>query len=138
MALFLKLIIQDEFEELDGSTTDYLPCTKKEYYRQYISSHNQDLHVTLNFFQITWLKTFPHVKGQFGVLSDTVTQYLNNLAEECGTRGESNDGNIYLPHRTKKEVYQLYASAHGSDTHVTDRVFFHSWNRLCPHVKVNP
>ena len=135
VTLFLKLIIQDEFGELDGSNTVYLPCTKKEYYRQYISSHTQDLHVTFKFFQITWLNTFPHVKGKLGVL-DTVIQYLNNLAEECGTRGESNDGNIYLPHRTKRDVYQLFASTHGSDTHVTDSIFFYFWNRACPHVKV--
>ena len=136
MVLFLKRIIQDECGELDGSTPVHLPYTKQEYYHQYKSSHNQDLHVTYYAFRITWLKTFPHVKGKIGVLSDTVTKFLNNLAEECGTREESNDGNIYLPHRTKKEVYQLYDSEYGSDAHVTEREFSRIWSRTCPHVKV--
>ena len=136
MVLFLKRIIQDECGELDGSTPVHLLYTKQEYYHQYISSHTQDLHVTLRFFQRTWLNTFPHVKGKIGVLSDTVTKFLNNLAEECGTREESNDGNIYLPHRTKKEVYQLYDSEYGSDNHVSESTFYFSWSDACPHVKV--
>ena len=136
MVLFLKRIIQDECGELDGSTTVHLPYTKQEYYHQYRSSHTQDLHVTLYVFRITWLDTFPHVKGKLGVLKDTVTKYLNNLAEECGTREESNDGNIYLPHRTKKEVYKLFDFAYGSDTHVTVTEFNRIWRHECPHVKV--
>ena len=136
MVLFLKRIIQDECGELDGSTPVHLRYTKQEYYHQYRSSHTQDLHVTLHFFQDTWLNTFPHVKSKFGVLSDTVTKYLNNLAEECGTREESNDGNIYLPYRTKKEVYQLYDSEYGSDAHVTKDRFNKIWRCECPHVKV--
>ena len=136
MVLFLKQIIQDECGELDGSTTVHLRYTIQEYYHQYKSSHTQDLHVKLHFFRQTWLNTFPNVKGKLGVVSDTVTQYLNNLAEECGTREESNDGNIYLPHRTKREVYQLYDSAYGSDAHVTENTFYIIWSRRCPHVKV--
>ena len=136
MVLFLKRIIQDECSELDGSTTVRLQYTKQEYYHQYKSSHNQDLHVTYYVFRITWLNTFPHVKGKHGVLSDTVTQFLNNLAEECGTRVESNDGNIHLPYRTKKEVYQSYDSEYGSDAHVSERAFYFSWSDACPHVKV--
>ena len=136
MVLFLKRIIQDECGELDGSTTVRLQYTKQEYYHQYISSHNQDLHVGINFFGDTWLNTFPHVKGKYGVVSDTVTKYLNNLAEECGTREESNDGNIYLPYRTQREVYQLYDSEYGSDAHVTEARFTFIWSRRCPHVKV--
>ena len=97
MVLFLKRIIQDECSELDGSTPVHLRCTKQEYYHQYKSSHTQDLHVGINFFQDTWLNTFPLVNSKRGVLYDIVTKYLNNLAEECGTRVESNDGNIYLP-----------------------------------------
>ena len=136
MVLFLKRIIQDECSELDGSTPVHLRYTKQEYYHQYKSSHTQDLHVTLHFFsKNTWLNTFPHVKSKYGVLYDTVTQYLNNLAEECGTREESNDGNIYLPYRTKKEVYQLYDSEYGSDTHVTYNLFHIIWSGKCPHVK---
>ena len=88
------------------------------------------------FFRQTWLNTFPHVKGKRGVVSDTVTKYLNNLAEECGTREESNDGNIYLPYRTQKEVYQLYDSEYGSDIHVIENAFYNIWSRRCPHVKV--
>ena len=136
MVLFLKRIIQDECGELDGSTMVHLPYTKQEYYHQYISSHNQDLHVTLRFFRQTWLNTFPHVKSKYGVLHDIVTKYLNNLAEECGTREESNDGNIYLPYRTQKEVYQLYDSEYGSDIHVTEDRFNKIWRCECPHVKV--
>ena len=136
MVLFLKRIIQDECGELDGSTPVYLPYTKQEYYHQYKTSHTQDLHVKLHFFRQTWLNTFPHVKGKLGVVSDTVTKYLNNLAEECGTREESNDGNIYLPYRTKREVYQLYDSEYGSDAHVTENTFYYIWRRACPHVKV--
>ena len=136
MVLFLKRIIQDECGELDGSTPVRLRYTKQEYYHQYISSHTQDLHVTLHFFQDTWLNTFSHVKSKYGVLSDTVTKFLNNLAEECGTREESNDGNIYLPYRTKREVYQLYDSAYGSDAHVTEDQFNKIWRCECPHVKV--
>ena len=136
MVLFLKRIIQDECGELDGSTTVRLRYTIQEYYHQYKSSHNQDLRVTYYVFRITWLKTFPHVKGKIGVLSDTVTKFLNNLAEECGTREESNDGNIYLPYRTQKEVYQLYDSEYGSDIHVTEDRFNKIWRCECPHVKV--
>ena len=136
MVLFLKRIIQDECSELDGSTTVHLRYTKQEYYHQYISSHTQDLHVTLHFFRNTWLNTFPHVKGKLGVVSDTVTKYLNNLAEECGTREESNDGNVYLPYRTKREVYKRYDSEYGSDAHVTENAFYDIWSRTCPHVKV--
>ena len=136
MVLFLKRIIQDECGELDGSTTVHLRYTIQEYYHQYKSSHTQDLHVKLHFFRQTWLNTFPHVKGKLGVVSDTVTKYLHNLAEECGTREESNDGNIYLPYRTQREVYQLYDSEYGSDTHVSERTFYFSWSDACPHVKV--
>ena len=136
MVLFLKRIIQDECGELDGSTPVHLPYTKQEYYHQYISSHTQDLHVTYYVFRITWLNTFPHVKGKIGVVFDTVTKFLNNLAEEHGTREESNDGNIYLPYRTKKEVYQLYDSEYGSDAHVKKSQFNSIWRLACPHVKV--
>ena len=117
MVLFLERIIQDECGELDGSTTVRLPYTKQEYYNQYISSHTQDLHVGKYYvFQDNLVEYFPSCKEQVWVYStDTVTQYLNNLAEECGTREESNDGNIYLPHRTQRQVYQLYDSEYGSD-----------------------
>ena len=134
MVLFLKQIIQDECGELDGSTTVHLRYTIQEYYHQYKSSHTQDLHVKLHFFRQTWLNTFPNVKGKLGVVSDTVTKYLNNLAEECGTRED--DGNIYLPYRTQKEVYQRYHSQYGSDTHVTYNLFLIIWSCKCPHVKV--
>ena len=136
VVLFLKRIIQDECGELDGSTPVHLRYTIQEYYHQYKSSHTQDLHVTYKVFRITWLNTFPQVKSKIGVVSDTVTKYLNNLAEECGTREESNDGNIYLPYKTKREVYQLYDSVYGSDAHVTEDRFHKIWRDACPHVKV--
>ena len=123
-------------ESNDGNI--YLPHrTKNEVYKLYASTHGSDTHVTYQVFSYIWNRKCPHLKVKGNeVLLDTVTQYLNNLAEECGTRGESNDGNIYLPHRTKKQVYQLYTSAHGSDTHVKYLVFLKIWNRKCPHVKV--
>ena len=121
----------------------YHSRTKKEVYQRYDSEYGSDNHVSERAFYFSWSDACPHVKVKGNeVRKDILIQFMSNLLEKYGDKTSTEDeGAIYLPFSSQKEVYHLYQSTLSaekrSDMCLTQRTFDRIWNDVFPHVKLN-
>ena len=145
---FLSKVVEDcgqEHEE-NGRRVVYLPFTsKKNVYQRYIDTHVKELHAPYKTFCNSWNKYFPDVYVNRDMIRNNVVKMLSDLVEECGDKQQRNpagnpkgnstgnsEGIVYLPYRSKKDVYDLLIA---KGLHVKYKYFWFIWKNYFSHVR---
>ena len=151
---FLLKLVEDcgQKHEENGRRVVYLPFTSKEnVYQQFIDTDEKKLHASKSTFLNSWNKNFPDVYVNRDRIRNNVVKMLSDLAEECGDKQQRNpagnptgnpsgnstgnsEGIVYLPFRSKKDVYDLVI-AKGLE-HLSYHGFCQIWERNIPHIRV--
>ena len=115
---------------------------REKFISSYDSAYGSDAHVTEDQFTFIWRDSCPHVKVKGEVRKDILIQFMSNLLEKYGDKTSTEDeGAIYLPFSSKKELHRLYQSTLSaekrSDMCLSRQIFNNIWNDVFPHVKLN-
>ena len=150
MCQFLSKLVEDCGQEHEGKgrRVVYLPFTsKKNVYQRYIDTHDKELHASYKTFCKSWNKYFPDVYVNRDMIRNNVIKMLSDLAEECGDKQQRNpagnpsgnstgnsEGIVYLPYRSKKDVYDLFIAKDLG--HLAYVSFCKIWERNIPRIRV--